>query len=40
MKDSYASLRMETTKEGVNVRSLAYNTSRVEGHVGARGWGF
>jgi len=42
LKDSNANPEMETTeeeKEGVGVCSLARNTSRVEGHVGASGWG-
>jgi len=38
--DSSASPKMKTTKrKGVKVRSLAHNTSRVEGCVGALGWG-
>ncbi len=38
--DSIASLKMKTSEgEGVGVRSLACNTSRVQGCVGASGWG-
>jgi len=39
LKDSNVSLKMKTTKEGIEVRSLAYNISKVEGFVGAPGWG-
>jgi len=31
---------MKITKEGVEVRSLIRNTSRVRGCVGVPGWGF
>jgi hypothetical protein len=38
--DSIVSPKMKTTEgEGIGARSLAYNTSRVEGHVRAPGWG-
>ncbi len=39
LKDSNVSLKMKTTKEGIEVRSLAYNILKVEGCVGAPGWG-
>ncbi len=39
LKNSNASLKMKTTKEGIGVHSLICNTSRVEGHVGALEWG-
>jgi len=38
--DSIASPKVKTTeREGIGARSLACSTSRVEGHVGALGWG-
>jgi hypothetical protein len=40
LMDSTASPKMKTLKrEGVEASSLARNTSEVEGHVGAMGWG-
>ncbi len=40
LMDSTTSLKMKTTKgEEVGSRSLARNTSGVEGRVGAPGWG-
>jgi hypothetical protein len=39
LKDSNASLKMKIVEEGVEVHSLACNTSRVEGCAGALGWG-
>jgi hypothetical protein len=40
LKDSNASPKVETIKEeGVGVYSLARNTLKVGGHVGAMGWG-
>jgi len=38
--DSTVNPKMKATEgEGVVACSLAYNTSRVEGHVGASRWG-
>jgi hypothetical protein len=37
--DLTESPKVETTEGGVEVRSLAHNTSRVEGHARALGWG-
>jgi hypothetical protein len=38
--DSTASPKVKTTeREGIRAPSLACSTSRVEGHVGALGWG-
>jgi len=38
--DSTTSLKVKTMEgEGVRAHSLACNTSRVEGHAGALGWG-
>jgi len=37
--DLIASPKVETMEGGVEVRSLAHNTSRVEGHARALGWG-
>jgi len=40
LMDSTTSPKLKTTKgEGVGARSLACNTSRVEGRVGAPRWG-
>jgi hypothetical protein len=40
LKDSNVNPKVETTEEeGIGVRSLARNTSRVEGHARALGWG-
>jgi len=39
LKDLNVTPKVETTKEGIGVRSLACSTSRVEGRVGAPGWG-
>jgi len=37
--DSTANPKVKTTEgEGVGARSLAHNTSRIEGRVGALGW--
>ncbi len=39
LMDSIVSPNVKTTKgEGIGARSLARNTSGVEGHVGALGW--
>jgi hypothetical protein len=37
--DSTISSQMKTEGEGIGAHSLAYNTSKVEGHVGAPEWG-
>jgi hypothetical protein len=39
LKDSNASPKVETLEKKVGVHSLTCNTSKVEGHVGAPGWG-
>jgi hypothetical protein len=40
LMDSIASPKMRTSEgEGIGVRSLVRNTSRVEGRAGASGWG-
>jgi hypothetical protein len=39
LKNSNANLKMKMMEEGVGVRSLTHNTSRVEGRVGVPGWG-
>jgi hypothetical protein len=39
LKDSNASSKVKTMNEGVRVCSLTYNTSGVEGHARALGWG-
>jgi hypothetical protein len=38
--DSIVSPKVNTMEaKGVGARSLVYNTSKVEGHAGAPGWG-
>jgi len=39
LKDSNASPKVETTEKRIGICSLVRDTSRVEGHVGALGWG-
>jgi hypothetical protein len=39
LKDSNASLKMETTEERIRVCSLACNTLGVRGATGVSGWG-
>jgi hypothetical protein len=39
LKNSNVNPKMETTKEGIVVRSLAHNTSGVKEHAGVLGWG-
>ncbi len=39
LKDSNASLKVNTSKEGVGICSLVRNTSRVEGHAKVLRWG-
>ncbi len=40
LMDSIASPKMKTMEgKGIGAHSLACNTSRVEGHAGAPGWG-
>jgi hypothetical protein len=39
LNDSNANPKVETTKEGVGVRSLTCNISKVDGHARAPGWG-
>ncbi len=39
LKDSNVSLKVKTTEEGVGVRSLINNTSKVEERVGVSRWG-
>jgi hypothetical protein len=38
-RDSNASSKVKTTEEGIGVRSLTRSTSKVQGRVGALGWG-
>jgi hypothetical protein len=39
LMDLTASPKVKTLEEGVGVCCLGHNTSKVEGHVGALGWG-
>jgi hypothetical protein len=39
LRDANASPKVETTNEGIRIRSLAHSTSRVGGRVGILGWG-
>jgi len=39
LMDLTASPKVKTFEEGIVVRCLAHNTSRVEGRAGALGWG-